>query len=226
MKDIHDFGDQMVGAVVLGAHPDDAESGCGGLICNLVHMDWEVTILCMTRGEKAPSTNSQEENARIRTEEAIKGSEILGTEVGFLGFVDGELVADEEAYRITSTAVLDREPDLVLAHWPADSHTDHQACGILALRTLIENPIFQLYFYEVLTGIQTMNFVPTHYVDITKNRGNKVRACLAHESQNMDRCVAHHKQMGMLRGKEVGVKYAEAYVKAARGPASSILPKD
>ena len=47
----------MKRAVVLGAHPDDAESGCGGLIANLTERGVEVEILCMTRGEKAPGEN-------------------------------------------------------------------------------------------------------------------------------------------------------------------------
>jgi LmbE family N-acetylglucosaminyl deacetylase len=228
---IYIFGYTSVGVVsglsrvlVLGAHPDDAESGCGGLIRNLVDSGSTVGILCMTRGEKAPGSNTPEENARIRSEEALRGAAILGAEVEFLGSVDGEVVADVETSKKADKFIRTWRPDVVLAHWPIDTHTDHQACGIVALRSLNGGAPFELYYYEVLTGYQTMNFVPTHFVDIGQNREVKYESCMAHESQDPGKWMVHHELMERMRGREIGVEYAEAYVRASRSGAATILP--
>ena len=209
--------------VVLGAHPDDAESGCGGLIADLTNRGLDVEILCLTRGEKAPRTNSAEINSRIRTAEARRGAEILGARVGFAGLIDGEVVVDDSSLLAVERAILERHPDILFAHWPVDSHPDHQAAGIMALRTLIKNPSFSLYFFEVLTGVQTMNFTPTSHVDISVNRERKLKACLAHESQEPRKWIEHHHLMERFRGKEMGVEYAESYVRSQRSPPESCL---
>ena len=214
----------MSRVMVLGSHPDDAEGGCGGLIRNLVYQGSEVKIACMTRGERGPKSNPPVKNARIRSEEARRAAGVLGVEVGFLGFTDGEVVADDETSRVVEEVIRTWEPDAVLAHWPIDSHTDHQASGTVALRSLVRGVSFELYFFEVMTGHQTMNFVPTHYVDIGESLEVKHEACRAHESQNPERFLAHHRLMERMRGREIGVEYAEAFVRASRSGADTMLP--
>ena len=43
---------------------------------------------------------------------------------------------------------------------------------------------FALYYFEVMTGSQTSQFSPTHYVDITATEARKRAAWFAHASQN------------------------------------------
>ena len=43
---------------------------------------------------------------------------------------------------------------------------------------------FALYYYEVSNGEDTVQFAPTHYVNITETEPRKRRACYAHASQN------------------------------------------
>jgi LmbE family N-acetylglucosaminyl deacetylase len=178
----------------------------------------------MTRGEKAPSSNSPDENAKIRSGEAMRGASIIGAEIDFLGSIDGEVVADMKTSKKTDRSIRAWKPDVVLAHWPIDSHADHQACGLVALRSQVGGNPFELYFYEVLTGYQTMNFAPTHFVDIGRSRDLKYEACMAHESQDPGKWMVHHELMERMRGREIGVEYAEAYVRASRSGASTVLP--
>ena len=42
---------------------------------------------------------------------------------------------------------------------------------------------FAFYYYEVSNGEDTIQFAPTHYVDISKTEPRKRRACYAHASQ-------------------------------------------
>ena len=45
------------------------------------------------------------------------------------------------------------------------------------------NRKFVLAYYEVMTGVQTQEFQPNWYVDISENWPAKREACYAHRSQ-------------------------------------------
>jgi LmbE family N-acetylglucosaminyl deacetylase len=44
----------------------------------------------------------------------------------------------------------EEQPDVVLAHWPVDTHMDHQVASILAIRASMDLRVRpHLYFFEV-----------------------------------------------------------------------------
>ena len=67
---------------------------------------------------------------------------------------------------------------------------------------------FALYYYEVSNGEDTVQFSPTHFVDITATEPRKRAACLAHESQHAGTGFypSYHVKMHMFRGMESGFK--------------------
>src|SRR4029077_11615238 len=117
-------------------------------------------------------------------------------------------------------------PDVVLAQWPIDTHLDHQAGSTLTYRAWSAGGRrFELFYYEVDLGAQTMGFHPTDYVDITAVREKKKSALLAHKSQNGEEIYrAHHEEMERFRGREVGCAAAEAFVPLGRGSKNPPLP--
>ena len=54
---------------------------------------------------------------------------------------------------------------------------------------------FALYYYEVSNGEDTVQFSPTHYVNITETEPRKRLACYAHASQTPDRYYALQEQV-------------------------------
>jgi LmbE family N-acetylglucosaminyl deacetylase len=77
---------------------------------------------------------------------------------------------------------------------------------------------FDLYFFEVGTGVETMTFHPTDYVDITGVQELKRRAVNCHVSQNPPEIYkagvpGNQAIMEEYRGMQMGVKAAEAFVK-------------
>ena len=207
--------DEPLRVVVTGAHPDDPESGCGGLIARLTAAGHRVTIVYLTRGEAGIPGTSADAAATTRSEEARMACELLGATPVFLGQVDGATYTNPAAY----TAVADRlralRPQLLLTHWPIDTHRDHRACSMLTYAAwlgLEERP--DLYFYEVVSGGQTQNFAPTNYVDISPVRELKHAACFVHVSQRLEEIYAEsHGRMEVFRGMESGHGYAEAFVR-------------
>lgn len=208
--------------LVTGAHPDDPETGCGGLIALLAAAGHDVTIVYLTRGEAGIAGVSHDQAATIRTEEARRASTILGATPRFIGQTDGDTYVNKIAYRDMHDVLKSDRPDLLLTHWPVDTHRDHRNCSAITYDAWLqvdEKP--DLYFYEVVSGGQTQNFSPTHFVDITEVRSVKHKACFAHESQNVSSRYANdHEKMEEFRGMEGGHPYAEAFVRHWQSPSS------
>jgi LmbE family N-acetylglucosaminyl deacetylase len=73
---------------------------------------------------------------------------------------------------------------------------------------------FVLYFFEVCTGEQSMIFRPTDYVDITETQEQKRQSVYCHVSQDPPGIYAcGHAAMEEFRGRELGVKAGEAFVR-------------
>jgi LmbE family N-acetylglucosaminyl deacetylase len=201
--------------VVTGGHPDDPETGCGGLIALLSAAGHEVSIAYLTRGEAGIPGVAHEEAATIRTQEAENACKILNGKPVFMGQVDGDTYVNPQAFDKTFEWLKAENPDLLLTHWPIDTHRDHRVCSILTYTAWLrmqKKP--DLYFYEVMSGEQTQNFAPTNFVDITEVRQKKHQACFAHKSQAIEKVYqASHGKMEAFRGLESGFPYAEAFVR-------------
>ena len=203
----------VLNVVCIGAHPDDPESGCGGTLARYVELGHCVTNVYLTRGEAGIPGKSHKEAAAIRTAEAEAACTILGAKPLFAGQIDGATEANDTTARSLNRLIADQRPNVLFAHWPIDTHPDHQVAGVLAVRAwLAAGRAFPLYFFEVARGLQTMCFVPTAYVDITTTRAKKKASLFAHKSQNGEKVYGKwHEIMDDFRGREACVSAAEAF---------------
>jgi LmbE family N-acetylglucosaminyl deacetylase len=204
--------------VCLGAHPDDPESGCGGTLARYAAAGHRVTVIYLTRGERGIAGRTLDDAARIRTAEAQQACRILGATPVFAEQIDGATEVNARAIDRIVSLVKSDAPDALFTHWPIDSHPDHQAASLLAIRAWYAlKQSFPLYFFEVNAGSQTIAFRPTIHVDVTVTRDPKRRALAAHESQHGDEIYRiHHEPMELFRGREIGTTAAEAFVRLDR----------
>src|SRR5579872_5263323 len=63
--------------VIVGAHPDDVEIGCGGTLAKLVKQGYRVGIVDLTDGEPTPHSPGPE----VRLAEAKEAARLLGVHV-------------------------------------------------------------------------------------------------------------------------------------------------
>ncbi|MCV7225269.1 PIG-L deacetylase family protein [Mycolicibacterium komossense] len=194
----------MSRALVIAAHPDDAEFSFGGTVARLVDAGTEVTYVVVTDGAQGGDDPRQPvgELVAIRRAEQCDAAKLLGvTDVTFLGFADGS-VADSPALRLALTREIRRtRPDVVLTHQPmrslqfpvGASHPDHLAVGEAALNAVYPFARNPRAFPELLAeglsahpvsevwmpGYEYTDFLVN--VDDTAER--KVMAILAHRSQ-------------------------------------------
>lgn len=200
--------------VCFGGHPDDPESGCGGTLAKLVNMGHEVTIIYLTTGEAGIEGKTHDQAAAIRKQEAINACAVLKAKPVFAGQIDGATIMDNEWLAKVQKLLADEKPDLVFTHWPIDTHKDHQIASLLMIQTWVRSSKkFPLYFFEVCTGEQTQIFRPTDYVDISDTQEQKRKSVYCHVSQDPPGIYGcGHAAMEDFRGRELGVKAAEAFV--------------
>ena len=200
--------------LVIGAHPDDPESMCAGTMLKLKAMGAEVVAVYLTSGEAGIVGKTHEQARTIRQAEARKACEVLGVRAVFLTQTDGNAEVNKERYAEMKALIAAEQPDMVITHWPIDSHRDHRVCSILVYDAWrMTGRGFDLYYSEVMTGMQTQNFTPSLWVDITDYRDKKIEAYLCHESQELEGAVKeYHDTMERMRGMECQAKYAEAFV--------------
>jgi len=211
--------------VVFGAHPDDPETMAGGTASRFADLGHRVVCLYLTRGEAGIAGRTHAEAAAIRTAEAGRACEVLGATARFAGQVDGATEVGPARYEELRVLLAELRPDLLLTHWPVDTHRDHRAASLLAYDAWLHaEKAFDLYYGEVLSGAQTQVFSPTHWVDIAAVRERKKRACFAHASQDPEEMWREHEEMHVFRGREAGGPAAEAFVRHPRGPADTPLP--
>jgi LmbE family N-acetylglucosaminyl deacetylase len=200
----------------IGAHPGDPEFGCGGTMAKYSDAGHSLTFLYLTRGEgwAGDPALSHDQAAALRTKEAEVSCKILNAKPLFAGQIDGETELNKKECERMTKLILSENPDIVFSQWPLDSHMDHQVTGTLTYTAWIKaEQKFDLYFYEVDTGSETVGFTPTDYVDITDVRDRKKAAMWAHKTQDPEKTYEKDfRAMENFRGIEAGVKAAEAFV--------------
>lgn len=209
--------------VVFGAHPDDPESGCGGLIALLVQAGHEVLLAygtCFRDDRKI----SGEPEAIVRRREATAACKVLGATPKFFDYAHEKLQGDQATVQVISAWLDEIRPDIVVTHWPLDTHPNHHVVSSLVWQCYRRQGGWNLYLFEVMTGEQTLGFHPELYLDIGTVHPMKKAACFSHASQQPEAFWAVHEAMHRRRGNECGVEFAEAYTLLEAKPAAALLP--
>ncbi len=183
-------------ALVIAAHPDDAEFQCGGTLTKWAVAGCIINHLILTDGSKGTWDASADTAALIeqRRNEQLRAARVLGSKgkVIMLDQVDGELqpsleLQDQVAYWIRATT-----PEVVLAHDPWKTyrlHPDHRNAGWIALDSVVaaRDPHFFPHHDVAPHRPSTLLLFeaerPDHTEDITGYSDAKVDALLAHRSQ-------------------------------------------
>ncbi len=218
-------------ALVVTAHPDDAEFGAAGTIAKLVREGCEVSYVVVTNGNKGSGDRSMtpERLAKIREDEQRNAARTLGVEhVQFLGYEDGEVEDTRELRREVSRAIRRLRPDLVICQSPnrtynlGASHRDHRTVGGVALDCVYPLARDHMAFPELLPELEPHKVrevyvmqweSPQLVVDISDVFDLKLKALACHQSQFADFVAveARVRERSAELGKPQGYAYAEAF---------------
>ena len=185
---------------VVGAHPDDAELGAGG-------------ILAAHKGLIISCTNGQNHarDPEIAEKEQERSAKILGCPYIIMG--------NPEIWTVNHALVsqldqifTDMKVTAVLTHAPDDSNQEHYfvSRAVLAASRRLDDV---LYFES--TPVARSHFQPQMYFDITETKDAKYRAINMYKSQvsRLGRnLITTRKALDRWRGEETGVEYAESFM--------------
>ncbi len=190
-------------ALVVTAHPDDADFGAAGTIAGWTRAGIEVTLLLCTRGEQGGFDDTpRAEMPAIREREQRAASAELGvTDVRFLdGWSDGWLEPTWDLQRSIVQVIREVRPRRVLTQSAQRmyqrlqaSHPDHLAAGEATLRAVYPAAENRFAWPELIEyGLEPWHVSELwlmahedspHAVDITDLFDCKIAALKAHASQ-------------------------------------------
>ena len=224
---------QFARALVVFAHPDDAEFGFGGTVARWVREGTEVHFVCVTDGSAGSNTPGEDREFMrpIRKREQEAAASVLGvSSVTFLGFTDGELEVNLELRKAVTREVRRHRADVLVGPDPARlwnrtrdyvNHPDHKTVGEALLCAVMPDSPTRVQFAELLDeGFEPFE-VPAlwlgseeadTYVDITDTMDVKLKALACHESQlgSMPYEEWVRRRAAELGG-VAGVEYAEGF---------------
>ena len=221
--------------LIVVAHPDDIEFGSGGSAAAWTAQGANVVYCIVTDG--AGGSNSAdmtpERLVAIRRQEQTAAAAKAGvSDVHYLGYRDGELVATVDLRRHITRLIRQIKPNRVVIMDPTAvlisgegfdyiNHPDHRAAGEAALYAVFPSSGSRLVMPELLDeGLEphnvselylVMSDKPNIAVDITAAWEQKVVALLEHRSQVDESVVDEIRAWAVEAGKEAGVELAETY---------------
>ena len=221
-------------AIVVSAHSADFVWRAGGAIALYAERGWEVTVVCLSYGERGESAKLWREPgmtmAKVkanRKEEAVRAAEILGAQTLFFDVGDYPIrVPDTVLYEL---AALFRKirPEFILTHSHQDPYNfDHPLVSHLTEEARI---VAQAHGHEPQTPVlgaqpvflfaphqpEQCDFKPQVLLDITSVWSRKQEAFKAMSAQ--EHLWQYYERVALQRGVQASrnsnrnVKYGEAY---------------
>lgn len=187
-------------AMVIFAHPDDAEIGTGGTVAKWAQRGCEVTYVQSTSGSSGSNDRSMssERIVSIRGAEQQAAASVIGAgTIEVLNHADGGLEHGRQYLGELVRLIRKHRPEVVFAHdayrYAGFQHSDHRAAGLTAMDAIYPYARDHLHFPEHLDeGLEPWKvgllFLwgadrPDVIVDVTDSLHVKIKALLAHESQ-------------------------------------------
>ena len=225
-------------AMVIVAHPDDAEFGAAGTIATWVREGWDAYyVICTDASGGGPDDatdvgpEARRKISETRKSEQRAAGVVLGLkDVFFLDYPDGllqptielrrELVRLLRKYRPSRVICPSPERSWTPAYFLGRYHADHLAAGVAALAAIYPMAQNPWDFPELLKeGLPPHKIaevyimgapVVNHFVDITDIINVKIEALLCHASQFIGR-TEQIENIIRTRSADLGAKYSVAY---------------
>ena len=203
-SDVSDYTSNLAtpaSALAIGAHPDDVEFGCGGLLAKWAADGCVIHHLVCTDGSKG-TWDADADVAQLAARRQIEqreaalrlagGNDAAAGEVRFLGYVDGELDSGLQQRGEVARVIREIRPQVVLGHDPWKRyrlHPDHRHAGLLACEGIVAARDPHFYKEQGIAHHRPEALLlweadePDHVEDVSGQVDTKLHALLAHESQ-------------------------------------------
>jgi LmbE family N-acetylglucosaminyl deacetylase len=149
--------------LAIGAHPDDIELGCGGLLLKAVEQGHTVSMYTLTKGSHSGDPNE-------RVHELKLSARTIGAQRLFIDdFEDTKLQVNSDLINHIEFVIRNVKADVVFTHSIVDTHHDHKAIAEATIEAGRQVPNILAYEMPV-----TKDFKPQVYYDISDVIDNKI----------------------------------------------------
>jgi len=198
----------MKHVLLIGAHPDDIELGCGASIATLAAQHIPMTALVLTAGEKG--TDPQKYN---RPQEARAALHYLGVQEVIFSDLPDTLLFEHfnPLVQILECIVQKISPSRVYTHWSEDRHQDHQA--VWRASAIACRDVAQTLSYE--TPSSGLGYLPQTFQPFDEQAmERKLHAIALHTSQAQRDYTRpeYCRSLAVFRGQQAGTPLAEGFV--------------
>lgn len=215
--------------LAIVAHPDDMEYGAASAVARWTAQGKDIHYALATSGETGISALPPERVGPAREQEQRASCRVVGvTDVEFLGFPDGTLVADLDLRRALAGCIRRHRPEMIISinfrdSWggPSWNHSDHRALGTAVLDAVrdADNPwVFRDLGLEPWGGVRFVAFnastEPTHAVDVGDHIETGVASLRSHElylEYLDDGDTGFIRTHARAAGPRLGVEYATTF---------------
>ena len=190
--------------LIITAHPDDLESGCGGLVARILEEGGTVKNLILVQ-PSAEQNKKRDKN--IVEKELAHSNQILkvNTEIYNTPLHDnGRPNLTITNNLITYAESFMEDNNILISHWKEDHHQDHRACFDVAKS--ISRKHFEQFWCMDQTpyNLHYKNFNCNQYIDITDFVNVKKKALESYVSyydeESIDRILNYNKYRGSFLG--------------------------
>lgn len=158
--------------LAVGAHPDDVEIGCGGILLRHVARGDSVCLLTLTGGEEGG-------HAPERARESIAAAHLLGARLTHAGLDDTKVAENGATITVIKDAIDEIKPDIVYTHTGSDVHQDHR--NVHRATLVAARSVPRIYCYQ--SPSTTIDFRPTRFVSVDDFVDRKIEVIGAYGSQ-------------------------------------------
>lgn len=192
--------------LAIGAHPDDIEFGCLGYLLKLNAAVEKHLYVASLGSAGDPSTGI------VRKEESIKALQCVKPKsVHFRAKTGVESTDFHEVLQELTGLVTDVNPDLILCLGPHDTHQEHRRMYEIMIAAARRSRA-SILTYGILSN--TLDFKPSHFVDIGEVYSEKKAALKVHASQK-DKYYMTDEYVEIFHSHNYaslhGLRYCEAY---------------
>lgn len=192
--------------LLLGAHSDDIEIGCGGTVLKLAAANPGLNIQWVVFSAEGERRREARSSARLFLKDAGQSKVVVKQFRTSFFFTQGEPI--KEYFETLKRAF---EPDIVFTHYRDDRHQDHRLLSELAWNTFRDHLIleYEIPKYDGDMGIPNL-FVPLDASTCER----KVKHLLQSFRSQCDKHWFSDEtffSLMRLRGMECGSRYAEAF---------------
>lgn len=123
--------------LAIGAHCGDMEVTCAAVLAKQKKLGDRIVFLHLTLGEGGNPTMSPKEYGAQKRREAEAAANVIGAEVLFGPYKDGELPNDESVRRYVADVIRQVQPSHIITHWRTSIHKDHANTHAIAMDAVL-----------------------------------------------------------------------------------------